>query len=433
MGVGTGRGELEAQVAVLGGGLAGLAVATRLARRGVDVMCVEPEPAGCVRVGESLDWSSPALLADLGFAPRDLLAGGVCTRKRHIRVAPHDGPVFELEPEPWFARAPLSLELETLHIDRTLFDARLAAEALRAGVRMLHERVTAVRVEDGRVAEVETSATRVRARRFVDACGRARLLGRAFDIGHTDVGEPKVSQWTYLPIPAEGDGTTLHLDGSAGRFQWVWEIPVAPEVLSVGWTQPARDLRERAAAAGGADEAFLERLRSIPRLRAALEGRPAPEILARSFQCYVHQRATGPNWILVGEALAMVDPLTSNGFTFALRSGAHAAELVEASLSRGELAPGARRLYDRCQRNMARSFNDHIESAAYSQVLRSGLGLRRATWVYVLFGFFANALCQRLRPRRAPAEWVLAAALAGFRTWMRGWGLAARARALLRA
>jgi hypothetical protein len=136
--------------------------------------------------------------------------------------------------------------------------------------------------------------------------------------------------------------------------------------------------------------------------------------------------------MLVGEASAMLDPLTSNGFTFALRSGAHAAQLIERTLARDELPRGARRIYDRCQRAMARAFNEHIESAAYGPELRGSFGLRRATWVYVLFGFFANALCQRLRPRRAPALWALCAGLGAFRAWMVAWCLAARAHAALR-
>lgn len=421
------RVEVQAQVAVLGGGLAGLALATRLARRGVDVLCIEPESAVHARVGESLDWSSPALLADLGFDACTLLAEGLATRKRHIRVAPHDGPRFELSPEPWFARAPWKLEIETLHMDRGRFDARLAEVALQAGVRFLRERVSEVRTDGERVRAVETAGARVHARRWVDASGRARLLGRAFGIERVDCGEPKVSQWTYLPLAAEGEGTTLHLDGSDGPLEWLWEIPIAPDVLSVGWTQPARELRRRAQTCGNANAAFSERMRRVPRLRAALDGQPAPEVQACAFQTYVHARASGPNWILVGEAAAMLDPLTSNGFTFALRSSAHAAELVEATLERESLARGPCRVYDRCQRRMARAFNDHIESAAYRGDLRMGFSLRRATWVYVLFGFFANALCQRLRPRRAARLWMLSAALAAFRAWMGGWCLAARA------
>ena len=112
---------------------------------------------------------------------------------------------------------------------------------------------------------------------------------------------------------------------------------------------------------------------------------------------------------------------------------ADAAELLEASLAQAELPPVARRIYDRCQRRMARAFNDQIESAAYRTELRSGFSLRRATWVYVLFGYFANALCQRLRPRCRPALWALSAGLAAFRAWMGGWCLAARALSALRA
>ena len=39
------KAEVDCDVAVLGGGLAGLAVATSLARRGLAVVCIEPGPS----------------------------------------------------------------------------------------------------------------------------------------------------------------------------------------------------------------------------------------------------------------------------------------------------------------------------------------------------------------------------------------------------
>ena len=61
-------GEVLAfDVAVAGGGVGGLALATRLARQGHKVAVVERTQAGTFRVGESLDWEAPVFLGRLGF------------------------------------------------------------------------------------------------------------------------------------------------------------------------------------------------------------------------------------------------------------------------------------------------------------------------------------------------------------------------------
>src|SRR5437588_8509709 len=74
-------------VVVMGAGLGGLAAATFLARAGLRVVCIEPEPFPHARVGESLDWSAPALLGRLGLSPETLIAEGTATYKRNIKVA----------------------------------------------------------------------------------------------------------------------------------------------------------------------------------------------------------------------------------------------------------------------------------------------------------------------------------------------------------
>ena len=56
------------------------------------------------------------------------------------------------------------------------------------------------------------------------------------------------------------------------------------------------------------------------------QGRSLPHVT--SFRCRVHGKLAGPNWLVVGEAASMVDPLTSNGVTAALRQAAEAAELI---------------------------------------------------------------------------------------------------------
>src|SRR5450755_2765802 len=71
-------------VAVIGGGLAGLAAAARLAKQGFRVACVEPVTEFAHLVGESLDWSAPELFNELGLPMDDLIRREVSTFKRHV-------------------------------------------------------------------------------------------------------------------------------------------------------------------------------------------------------------------------------------------------------------------------------------------------------------------------------------------------------------
>ncbi len=56
-----------------------------------------------------------------------------------------------------------------------------------------------------------------------------------------------------------------------------------------------------------------------------------------SFRCRVYLESAGPNWLIAGEAASLVDPMTSNGVTAALRHAAEAAALVLKFRTRGEL------------------------------------------------------------------------------------------------
>ena len=47
-----------------------------------------------------------------------------------------------------------------------------------------------------------------------------------------------------------------------------------------------------------------------------------------SFKCRVYLRTAGPNWLICGEAASMVDPITANGVTAALRHAEEASSLI---------------------------------------------------------------------------------------------------------
>jgi glycine/D-amino acid oxidase-like deaminating enzyme len=70
-----------ADVIVIGGGLSGLATSVHLSMAAFRVVCLEPEQHFEHVVGESLDWSAPQLLSQLGLTMDDLVAREVSTLK----------------------------------------------------------------------------------------------------------------------------------------------------------------------------------------------------------------------------------------------------------------------------------------------------------------------------------------------------------------
>ena len=103
---------------VIGGGLAGLASAIHLSRGGLSVLGIEQHGSFHSIVGESLDWSAPDLLADLGLPTPSLLASECATLKRHVAVTSYEGDQEEYLPGAWLAASPWNVELATLHLDR---------------------------------------------------------------------------------------------------------------------------------------------------------------------------------------------------------------------------------------------------------------------------------------------------------------------------
>src|SRR5688500_16542653 len=64
------------EVAILGAGVGGMALATWLAKQGHRVVLVEKPAPSTFRGRESLDWEAPLFLKRLGFCPDPLVAEG---------------------------------------------------------------------------------------------------------------------------------------------------------------------------------------------------------------------------------------------------------------------------------------------------------------------------------------------------------------------
>jgi len=393
---------LGKQVTVIGAGMAGMAASVHLARAGFEVTCIAPEPDFTRSVGESLDWSAPELLRNLGLSTDRLLSEKSATYKRHVTLKLGASGERIYVPGDWLGQPPLNIELKTLHVDRTQLDAELRQIALSIGVRMHTEKVAAVETDGGRVLAVKTqSGARFSSPWFIDASGSgASLFPRAFRLPVQNFGPRKVAMWMHFDVTEPGEGTTIHADGlNPPYMNWVWEIPIRPNAISVGYVVQDETIKAQRKQGIAVEEIFRSALARFPRFEEFLQANEVCDPLVVSFQCRVHRGVAGANWVVVGEAAAMVDPMTSNGVTAALRHAEEASQLIIKARGRERLPRVASAMYSRRVRDLGRFFNSGIENVIYDRPIRAHIGALTAGDVYTVPAWSFNHLYSRFRPR----------------------------------
>jgi flavin-dependent dehydrogenase len=422
--------SISCDVAVIGGGLAGKAASLHLARAGMKVVCIEPQQAVRPPVGESLDWSAPALLSDLGLSQEKLLESRIATWKRHVTLKMRDGCDAHYVPSEWLGGPPFYVNLATLHVERTQLDAEILKMVLDEGVAFVRDRVLDLETVDRKVLSAQTeSGARFASPWFIDASGiGASVIARKFNLPTLQYGPTKVAMWTYFKVPQEVEGTTIYMDPQPTEYlEWIWEIPVSPGIVSVGYVAPGAAIKAKHDADGSVDNIFRQQLAKFSRFEPLLQQGALREVDVTSFRCRVHQESAGPNWLIAGEAASLVDPMTSNGVTAALRQAAEGAAAILKFRTRGELPLRARKAYSSRILQTAKFFNEGIEKVLYEPVVRNRIGLATAGTVYTSPAWSMNVVYARLSPTGLFSTFFLNSMLGFFRVsasilhWYCGW------------
>ena len=417
----TGGQAPEVDVAVVGGGLAGLATATHLARRRPRVVCIEHRPWPRPAVGESLEFSAPGLLAALGIDLGVGEPGGYLFPKTSVQIS-GDGERFDVWPPSWFAGPPIWCSRVAFHTDRTELDQNVLGLAREAGVRVLPHRVTEVERRGNRLTGLTTGGgTRLTARWYVDAAGHhTRLFGRSLDLDTVPLGDSRIAYWARFDAPPTGHSTNLFMPRSmADELSWVWEIPLNPHQVSVGVVLPATEASTGRAGGRRPRDIYRDRIGAVPALgRLAADSADVP-LSATTYTPYRHRRCVGPNWLLVGDACAMVDPLTSNGVTAALRHADQGARLIADALDDRRLRRRRSWAFEATAPATIETLDLAMETFLYRPTIRRRLGLRSAVTLYAATGVVTNALYTKLDPVTLPRALAAATMLAASRAWTR--------------
>lgn len=318
-------------VAILGAGPAGAALATFLARAGVEVVLFDGGKRPPLIVGESLVPAVVPFLRTLGIEDE---VASYSTLKPGATFTFDEGDVMSfLFGEVRAAKTPYSYNVPRDRLDQSVRDA-----ALRAGARLVPRHGRLEREPgSGRVrlcAETLAAAGLAAHPDFVvDAAGRVRLLGRLLELPVVEGGRRDTALHTHLegvPLLNEGHVHTDRLERG-----WCWRIPL-PGRVSVGLVIDAPVLREFGDTAEEQFDAYLRHDRGL-RGWGATAKRIAPVVKYTNYQLR-HTRGAGENWALLGDAFGFVDPVFSSGMLVGLDGAQELANTLLAGGGRDALA-----------------------------------------------------------------------------------------------
>jgi halogenation protein CepH len=404
----TGSGAAERwDVVIAGGGVGGIALGTRLARRGHRVVMVEKRPPPEFRLGESLDWEAPVYLKRLGLPVEQWPAQGKATPKGGAVCTSSTQPGVEAELgfHPLF-RACMTLvgrAAPTVHANRELIDIDLMQNATQAGVTLIAGKVKRIEREGERVAGIVLEdGRRLEGRFYVDATGSVAMFRRAFGIGAQPIGPRKVVVRARFPHRYDGMGTRIRTDDTLGTAAWMWDINVSDDVTDIGIVVAEEDFVELRRRYQTLADLFLHQVKKHRDLDWLVPlVRPDTPMWTCVFQCGTADASSGPNWIATGEAFVVVDGILSSGFTTALRTGFLASDIVGRALDAGasELSPKWRKIFHGKVTSHIRTIDGLVDVLWYGSRLREHYSLLLNVVSILFFNFNLNHFHTRYTPR----------------------------------
>ncbi len=354
------NGEADGQtcdVAVIGGGPGGSTVATLLARQGYRVALFEKARHPRFHIGESLLPANLPLFEELGVGAEIRAIGMEKWGAEFVSPWHAEGRQAFVFADAWNKALPHAYQVQ-----RAPFDDILFRNAIKNGVQA-HEgcRVTDVEFLPGRKGVVvhsrrdDGAAGKHRARFLIDASGRDTFLANRMHSKRRNPRHNSAAMFAQFrnarrhPGRDEGNISIFWFDDG-----WFWFIPLPEGITSVGAVVWPYYMKRRDKPVA---EYFQETINKCPALAERLrDAERVTDVEATGNFSYLSTRSHGPNYLLLGDAFAFIDPVFSSGVMLAMQSAFAAAAAVEAILSKRQSERAALRAYDRNLRHGPRQF-----------------------------------------------------------------------------
>jgi flavin-dependent dehydrogenase len=349
-------------VAIVGGGPSGAALAIGLAGRGHDVVIIERAPEPHWRACGV--FSSPASIAALGaLGVDDATLDKLTRRLPAMRVETASGTRFRLTYGDDGSLGSAARAFDRPALDAALLDlARAAGTTVRVGT-------TVLGLRDGRLALAGTSGeTEVEARVVVGADGIRSVVARSVGVVRPAWLGDRVGLTFHVADPRPDETRDARMILFRGGYAGL--APVPDGRVNVGIVLAGRQsARLRAAGAADAVEAVLA---AIPHTDDDPidwpAARPADPIKGAAPVGHRVSRRHGRGWLLIGDAAGFLDPFTGEGLHRALVSARLGAAAIDGWLGGDQDALAA---YDRAMTGRFRSKD------AVSLVVQAFLGQPR--------------------------------------------------------
>jgi flavin-dependent dehydrogenase len=350
---------MNCDVLVIGGGPAGCTVAPLLAEKGHKVVVLEKAHHPRFHIGESLLPANLPLFERLGVAEEIKAIGMVKRAAEFVSFTDNKQQVFQFA-EAWEGKS----MPHAYQVLRSKFDEVLIRNAEKKGVEV-HEGCRARSVDflpndAGAIIEAENddgSTMRWRARFVVDASGRDTFLANKFQIKHRNPKHNSSSVYGHF------SGARRHEGDAAGNITifwfehgWFWLIPMQDDQTSVGMVTWPYFMKTRGTRS--LTEFLMDGIAMCPPLAERLKAsKLINEVEATGNFSYVSERNHGPNYVLLGDAYAFIDPVFSSGVLLAMNSGFLAADAIDSSLKQPEQTAVAMQEFDRLMKHGPKEFS----------------------------------------------------------------------------
>ncbi len=314
-GVNTVAGKFDAEVAVVGGGPAGLVCAIALKAAGVDALLVAPA------VGP--DHRTTALLAGSVTALTTLGVWQGCgphaAPLRAIRIVDDTARLIRA-PEILFSAAEIGLDAFGCNVENRYLLAALEARVAALAVPRIGAAAIAVTADDDAVSIVHAAGT-VRTRLAIGADGARSLCRAAAGITTKRRSYPQAALTLNLGHARPHDGTSTEFHTPDGPFTLV---PLPGRRSSLVCVLRPEDAQRLASLDDGAlAQAVERRAHSLLGAMQVEPGRGLFPLAVETADSIAHGRIA-----LVGEAAHVLPPIGAQGLNLGLRDAAVIAEIV---------------------------------------------------------------------------------------------------------